>query len=108
MHFPEITVVAAIIYNSENRVLITQRPEGFHLAGLWEFPGGKVRSDEDFSTALRRELHEELGLKVSAVGKTIASVADVGSDFMIHFIHTLVEGKVRLNETLCCTVGRGL
>ena len=64
MGLSEITVVAAIIYNSENKVLITQRPEGFHLAGLWEFPGGKVEDGETFEEALKREIKEETNLNI--------------------------------------------
>ena len=59
-----ITVVAAVIRDTDGRILLTRRPEGRHMAGLWEFPGGKVRPDEPPDTALRRELEEELGISV--------------------------------------------
>ena len=62
MNLPEISVVAAIIYNSENKILITKRPAGFHLAGLWEFPGGEVANGETFENALIREIKEETNL----------------------------------------------
>ena len=55
-------VVAAVVHDSDNRVLVTQRPEGKHCAGLWEFPGGKVHSGETALQALSRELNEELGI----------------------------------------------
>jgi 8-oxo-dGTP diphosphatase len=60
-----ITVVAAVIVEQQ-RVLVTQRPQGSHLAGAWEFPGGKVEDDEDPRDALARELHEELGIDAEA------------------------------------------
>ena len=60
----EIEVVAGVIEDSEGRILIAQRPEGTHLAGGWEFPGGKVAAGETASEALARELREELGIDV--------------------------------------------
>ncbi|MGE0527011.1 MAG: (deoxy)nucleoside triphosphate pyrophosphohydrolase [Bdellovibrionales bacterium] len=59
-----LAVVAAIIENSDGRILLVQRPPGKYLAGLWEFPGGKVEMGESAETALHRELKEELGLEV--------------------------------------------
>jgi 8-oxo-dGTP diphosphatase len=56
-------VVAAVIRDSEGRILLTRRPEGRHMEGLWEFPGGKVAEGESPADALIRELHEELGLE---------------------------------------------
>jgi len=58
-------VVAAALIDIDGRVLLTQRPEGKAMAGLWEFPGGKVRPDETPETALIRELKEELGIDVA-------------------------------------------
>jgi len=57
-------VVAAALIDPDNRVLIAQRPEGKQLAGLWEFPGGKLHEGERPETALIRELDEELGIMV--------------------------------------------
>ena len=59
-----ILVVAAALVDFDGRVLIAQRPEGKQLAGLWEFPGGKVELGETPETALIRELEEELGIVV--------------------------------------------
>ena len=67
-----IEVVAAVI-ERDGRILITRRPEGSHLAGLWEFPGGKRRPGETPEEALRREIIEELGAAVS-VGASIDTV----------------------------------
>ena len=60
----EITVVAAVIRDQEDRVLLTQRPEGRHMGGLWEFPGGKIDDGEAPGEALVRELDEELGIEI--------------------------------------------
>lgn len=57
-----VMVSAAILLDADNRILLTQRPEGKALAGLWEFPGGKVQDGETPEYALIRELHEELGI----------------------------------------------
>ena len=61
-----ILVVAAALFDSNGRVLIAKRPQGKSLAGLWEFPGGKVEPGEVPEAALIRELDEELGVKVAA------------------------------------------
>jgi 8-oxo-dGTP diphosphatase len=65
-----IVVVAAVIERGD-RILVTRRLEGTHLAGRWEFPGGKCEPGETHEAALTRELDEELGLKVVAVGDEI-------------------------------------
>ncbi|HEY0768313.1 MAG TPA: 8-oxo-dGTP diphosphatase MutT [Steroidobacteraceae bacterium] len=60
---PLILVVAAALYDRTGQVLIAQRPAGKHLAGRWEFPGGKVAAGESEPAALARELREELGIE---------------------------------------------
>lgn len=67
-----IHVVAAILTDARGRILLTRRPDGRDLAGLWEFPGGKVEPGESVEQALRRELHEELGIAIGAVTPLIA------------------------------------
>ncbi|NDW04763.1 (deoxy)nucleoside triphosphate pyrophosphohydrolase [Jiella pacifica] len=57
-----LLVVACALLDADGRVLIAQRPEGKSLAGLWEFPGGKVEAGESPEAALIRELAEELGI----------------------------------------------
>jgi 8-oxo-dGTP diphosphatase len=59
-----IRVVAAALYDAQGRVLIAERPRGTHMAGRWEFPGGKLTPGEDERAALVRELAEELGIEV--------------------------------------------
>jgi 8-oxo-dGTP diphosphatase len=61
---PILLVVAAALVDVDQRVLIAQRPEGRSMAGLWEFPGGKVGPDESPEAALVRELKEELSIEV--------------------------------------------
>ena len=58
-------VVACALVDADKRVLIAQRPQGKALAGLWEFPGGKVEPGERPEITLIRELHEEIGITVS-------------------------------------------
>jgi 8-oxo-dGTP diphosphatase len=59
-----LLVVAAALVDPDGRVLIAQRPEGKSMAGLWEFPGGKIETSETPEAALIRELREELGIAV--------------------------------------------
>jgi 8-oxo-dGTP diphosphatase len=68
-----VEVVAALVQDEKGRYLITQRRQGSHLAGLWEFPGGKREADESLEEALRRELAEELSARF-AVGQRVETV----------------------------------
>jgi 8-oxo-dGTP diphosphatase len=63
-------VVAAVISDETGKILLTRRPEGSHMGGLWEFPGGKVEPGEAPPAALVRELEEELGLS-AVIGKPL-------------------------------------
>ena len=62
-----IEVAAAVLVDAAGRFLLAQRPAGKAFAGYWEFPGGKVEPGESAADAMRRELHEELGIEVDAV-----------------------------------------
>src|SRR5580700_61069 len=68
---PTVMVAAAVLIE-EGRVLLTQRKAGTHLAGAWEFPGGKVEPGEDPRDALARELREEVGVEA-----TVGEIVDV-------------------------------
>jgi len=61
---PLIIVAAAALVDADNRVLIAKRPESKSMAGLWEFPGGKLEAGENPEEALIRELREELAIEV--------------------------------------------
>lgn len=65
MEKPIVLVAAAALVDTDGRVLICRRPEGKPLAGLWEFPGGKVEAGETPEACLIRELEEELGIRVT-------------------------------------------
>ena len=64
MPVPRIHVVAGVLTDASGRVLVARRPDGAHLAGLWEFPGGKLMPGEPREAGLARELAEELGVRV--------------------------------------------
>ena len=85
-------VVAAVIEANE-RFLVTQRQAGVHLAGMWEFPGGKIGADEPHATALRRELKEELDVE-----------ADVG-ERVYHTVHAYDDRTVELHFYRCALKG---
>jgi 8-oxo-dGTP diphosphatase len=79
---PLLLVAAAAIVDKDGRVLVTQRPEGKPMAGLWEFPGGKVKEGETPEFALCREIEEELGIDVRECCFTpIAFASHSYSDF---------------------------
>ncbi len=61
--FP-LHVAVAVLRNAEGQILLSRRREGTHLAGLWEFPGGKLEAGESLAAALRREINEELGVEI--------------------------------------------
>ena len=63
---PLIRVVAGALFDAAGRILIADRPAGKHMAGRWEFPGGKIAPGEGDEQALQRELSEELGVEVLA------------------------------------------
>jgi 8-oxo-dGTP diphosphatase len=88
-----IVVVAAVIEH-DGRFLLTLRPKGTHLAGHWEFPGGKCELHETHAEALRRELHEELDI-----------VAEVGA--LVHSVtHAYPERTVELHFYACTYAGQ--
>ena len=77
-----VLVVAAALYDAEGRILLAQRPAGKPMAGLWEFPGGKIESSETPERALVRELHEELSIMVDETSlKPITFASHAYPDF---------------------------
>src|SRR5689334_1295767 len=94
-----IRVVAAII-RREGKFLITRRPGNVHLAGLWEFPGGKVEEGESLEEALVREIVEEIAVRVS-VGAEFFQVEHQypTRSVRLHFFDcTIVSGELQAIE----------
>lgn len=95
-----LQVVAGVLCRSDGKVLLAQRLEGRHMAGMWEFPGGKCEPDESPETALRRELQEELGIHVAICSALIT----VPWDYPEHSINLMAfkvsrwEGKLQACE----------
>ena len=85
MTLPVVLVAAAALVDADGRVLIAQRPEGKSLAGLWEFPGGKVEPGETPEECLIRELREEIGVE------TKVNLSAVGQNFQDHMLLTVVN-----------------
>lgn len=97
-----VLVAAAALVDKDGRVLIAQRPEGKSLAGLWEFPGGKIEPGENPEQALIRELREELGIEVkSACLAPFVFASHAYEDFdllMPLWLCRRWEGEVRAKE----------
>ena len=87
-----ILVVAAVIQH-QDRFLVTRRQDGVHLAGFWEFPGGKVADSESHDAALRRELQEELDVQI------------VVNDLLLETSHQYPERVVQLFFYRCDLLG---
>jgi 8-oxo-dGTP diphosphatase len=73
---PPVDVAVGVLIDPGGRFLLTSRPAGKVYAGHWEFPGGKLEAGESVEQALRRELHEELGITVGAVRPWQVEVVD--------------------------------
>jgi 8-oxo-dGTP diphosphatase len=82
--------VAAALYDAQGRVLIAERPPGKHLAGRWEFPGGKIDAGETERQALARELAEELGVVLGS-GHALLHLAHDYADRRVEISLWLVE-----------------
>lgn len=96
----EKTRVLAAVVEREGRLLLARRPPGKRHAGLWELPGGKFLPGETPLAAARRELAEELGVKVAAVGDLLLARPDPGSVFIVEFYRVEMHGEpVALEHT---------
>ena len=85
-------VLAAVIAH-DGDYLVCRRPQHKRHGSLWEFPGGKVEAGETHVEAACRELAEELAVRVLSVGPAIFSVTDPGSEFLIDFVPTTIDGN---------------
>jgi 8-oxo-dGTP diphosphatase len=88
--------VAAVVRREDGRFLLASRPEGSHMAGLWEFPGGAIEPGETPEEALRREMMEELNVSVRVEGPiTFAFHRDDERDVLILFYRArITAGEV--------------
>jgi mutator protein MutT len=90
-----VVVVAAVI-EQDGRFLVTRRQAGVHLAGIWEFPGGKIDADETHTDALRRELREELDVDVTVGGLLLATTHPYpDTTVTLYFYRCTLEGRAR-------------
>jgi mutator protein MutT len=94
---PPLRVVAAVVSRGDE-LLVCQRPLDKRHGGLWEFPGGKREPGESDADALRRELHEELGVEVIEVGGEEVAFHDHGSPFLIAFVPVRIAGEPHCHE----------
>jgi 8-oxo-dGTP diphosphatase len=77
-----VLVAAVALFDADGRVLLAQRPEGKSMAGLWEFPGGKIEAGELPVVALAREMREELGIELcEPCSSPLTFVSHVYEDF---------------------------
>ena len=84
---PIVIVVAGALIDADGRVLITKRPEGKKMAGLWEFPGGKIEKGETPEQALIRELKEELNIETKGTCLAPLSFASHQYENFLSLIH---------------------
>ena len=93
----DVRVLAAVIRRDAS-FLVCRRPPHKRHGGLWEFPGGKLEAGESWLLAARRELREELGLDVRAVGEPLFERTDLASGYVIVFVEVDAVGEPRALE----------
>ncbi|MEP4077508.1 (deoxy)nucleoside triphosphate pyrophosphohydrolase [Haloferula sp.] len=95
-----IDVVAGLIIDNNGRLLACRRPEGKHLSGKWEFPGGKIEPGETSEAALVRELVEELGIVIGILEPLTPVIHDYGRGpiQLIPFLCSITEGVPHPHE----------
>jgi len=86
-------VVSAAVVEEEGRFLVTRRQKGVHLAGYWEFPGGKCQPGEALEACLRRELQEELAVDATVAGHLLTTSHDYDDRRVeLHFFACRISG----------------
>ncbi len=95
-----VDVAVGVLIDAEGRFLLTSRPEGKVYAGYWEFPGGKVEPGETIEAALRRELHEELGITIGPATPWQVEMMDYPhARVRLHFCKVFAwEGSFEMRE----------
>ena len=95
---PHFHVAAGLIWQ-DGKLLITKRPAGSHLAGLWEFPGGKKEDNENLEACLKREIMEELGIDI-LVDQFLVSIDHEyeSKRITLHIFHCHFQGQPRTLE----------
>lgn len=95
-----VHVAVGVILNDQGKILIAKRPDKVHQGGLWEFPGGKVEQGESLFDALKRELHEELAIDITATDPLIKIRHDYGDKIVLLDVHKVTHftGNARGNE----------
>ena len=95
-----IDVAVGVLIDADGRFLLTSRPAGKVYAGYWEFPGGKVEPGESIETALRRELHEELGITIGPALPWQVELVDYPHALVrLHFCKVLAwQGAFEMRE----------
>ena len=95
-----VDVAVGVLIGADGRFLLTSRPEGKVYAGHWEFPGGKLEAGETVEQALRRELHEELGITIGAAQPWKTTLHDYAHALVrLHFCKVLEwQGAFEMRE----------
>jgi 8-oxo-dGTP diphosphatase len=84
-----VHVAVAVIFNADQKILLTKRHADSHQGGLWEFPGGKLEPGETLSGALKRELQEELGIDVLTHHSLLRIEHDYGDKRVLLDVHSV-------------------
>ena len=95
-----VDVAVGVLIDPDGRFLLTSRPDGKGYAGYWEFPGGKLEAGETVEEALRRELHEELGIAIGRIVRWQVQVMDYAhARVRLHFCKVFEwSGEFQMRE----------
>ena len=99
-----VDVAVGVLLQADGRFLLTSRPEGKVYAGYWEFPGGKLEAGESVEQALRRELHEELGITIGEAQAWKTQMVDYPHALVrLHFCKVWAwQGELQMREAQSC------